>query len=190
MKSELSILWLQARCNARRRAARLARDDNGATAIEFAMVAMPFLMMLFGIIGVGLFFFTTFSLENAVEQASRPIRTGEAQTAGMTKDQFKTNVCGLLPDFVDCGGKLRINVQSYNVGDAIVAPACVDAGGALVPPAGTPYAVGTANQIMLVTACLQWTMASNIPFLKLGSMADGSALIQASTTFKIEPFTN
>jgi Flp pilus assembly protein TadG len=190
MKSELSILWRQARCKVHRHSTRLTRDENGATAIEFAIVATPFLMMLFGIIGVGLYFFTTFSLENAVEQASRPIRTGEAQVAGMTKDQFKTNVCSILPDFVDCSGKLRINVQSYNVGQAIVAPACVDAGGALVPPASTPYAVGAANQIMLVTACLQWTMAANIPFLKLGSMSDGSALIQASTTFKIEPFTN
>jgi Flp pilus assembly protein TadG len=190
MRRELSILWQLASRRARRHTSFLARDENGATAVEFAIVALPFMMMLFGIIGVGLFFFTTFSLENAVEQASRPIRTGEAQTAGMTKDQFKTSVCGLLPDYVDCSGKLRINVQSYNVGDAIVAPACVDAGGALVPAAGTPYAVGTASQIMLVTACLQWSLAGQIPFLKLGTMADGSALIQASTTFKIEPFTN
>ena len=61
------------------------RDERGFTAVEFAMVAMPFLMLLFGTIGIGLFFFTTFSLENAVEQASRQIRTGQAQLAGMTR---------------------------------------------------------------------------------------------------------
>ncbi len=172
------------------RLAVLRRDDNGATAIEFAMVSMPFLMLLFGLIAVGLFFFTTFSLENAVEQAARPLRTGEAQTAGMTKDQFKASVCGKLPAYVECGGKLRINVQNFNVGDAITPPACVDAGGALVEPAGTPYAPGTANQIMLVTACLQFDLAGKIPFLQLGKMSGGAALLQASTTFKIEPYTN
>lgn len=168
----------------------LRHDEGGATAVEFAMVSGPFLMLLFGLIAVGLFFFTTFSLENAVEQASRPLRTGEAQTSGMTKDQFKTAVCNLLPAYVECNGKLRINVQNYNVGDAITPPACINAGGNLVDPAATAYSSGTANQVILVTACLQWDLAGKIPFLQLGSMADGSAMIQASTAFKIEPYTN
>lgn len=188
MSIGLSVLWRQARVRATRRAQKLQRDESGATAIEFAMVSMPFLALLFGIIAVGLFFFTTFSLENAVEQASRPLRTGEAQTAGMTKDQFKASVCAKVPAYVDCGGKLRVNVQKYNLGDAIVAPACVDAGGALVPAASTAYAPGAANQIMLVTACLEWELAGKIPFLTLSSMGNGAALIQASTTFKIEPY--
>ena len=188
MKIGLSLLCRQARRRARRQFDNLRRDDSGATAIEFAMVSMPFLALLFGIIAVGLFFFTTFSLENAIEQASRPLRTGEAQTAGMTKDQFKTNVCNNVPAYVDCAGKLRINVQKYDLGDIIVAPACVDAGGALVQPAATAFAPGAANQIMLVTACLEWELAGKIPFLTLSSMGNGSALIQASTTFKIEPY--
>lgn len=188
MQNGLSKIWRQARARSRARLEALRRDESGATAIEFAMVSFPFLALLFGIIAVGLFFFTTFSLENAVEQASRPIRTGEAQTAGMTKDQFKTKVCEKLPAYVDCGGKLRINVQNYNLGAVIVPPSCLDAGGNLVPAAGTPYAPGTANQIMLVTACLQWELAGKIPFLQSGKMGDGSALIMASTTFKIEPY--
>lgn len=187
-RSGIQALWQQARCRANRKAAAWRHDETGATAIEFALVSLPFLMLLFGIIAVGLFFFTTFSTENAVEQASRPIRTGEAQAAGLTKDQFKTNVCSFLPAYVDCLNKLRVNVQSYNVGQAIVAPACIDAGGALVPPAGTPFAMGAQNQIMLVTACLEWTLAGQIPFLTIGTMANGAALIQASTTFKIEPY--
>lgn len=173
---------------ARSAAAAWRRDDSGSTAIEFAMVSGPFLALLFGIMAVGLFFFTTFSTENAVEQAARPLRTGEAQAAGKTKDQFKKDVCDKLPVYVDCDGKLRINVQKFAVGQAIVAPACVDAGGALVPPGGTPYAVGAQNEIMLVTACLEWSLAGKIPFLQIGQMANGAALIQASTTFKIEPY--
>ena len=173
---------------ARRAAAAWRRDDSGSTAIEFAMVSGPFLALLFGIRAVGLFFFTTFSTENAVEQAARPLRTGEAQNAGKTKDQFKKDVCDKLPAYVDCDGKLRINVQKFAVGQAIVAPACVDAGGALVPPGGTPYIVGARNEIMLVTACLEWNLAALIPFLEVGHMTNGAALIQASTTFKIEPY--
>ncbi len=182
--SGLKVFWQRSRC----KTVAWRRDNSGSTAIEFAMVSGPFLALLFGIMAVGLFFFTTFSTENAVEQAARPLRTGEAQAAGMTKDQFKANVCAKLPAYVDCGGKLRINVQKFTVGQAIVAPACVDAGGALVPPAGTPFTLGAASDIMLVSACLEWSLAGKIPFLQIGSMANGAALIQASTAFKIEPY--
>ncbi len=182
------LLWQQARRQAKTRAGNLRRDESGTAAIEFAMVSFPFLALLFGIMAVGLYFFTTFSTENAVEQASRPIRTGEAQAAGMTRDQFKTSVCSKLPVYVDCSSKLRVNVMSFDVGQAIVKPACVDAGGALVAPASTPFSVGTQNKIMLVSACLEWTLAGKIPFLQVGKMANGAALIQASTTFKIEPY--
>jgi Flp pilus assembly protein TadG len=190
MNKQAKTLWQQARARVRRQAARFGHDDNGATAVEFGLVAVPFLMLLFGIIAVGMFFFTTFSLENAVETAARPIRTGEAQVAGLTKDQFKANVCSLLPVYVDCGSALRVNVQSFAVNAIISPPACVDAGGALVAPADTKYITGTANEIVLVTACLQYSFAGQIPFLQLGTMADGSALIQASITFKTEPYTN
>ena len=189
MKSTgVKLLWQRAQCNAKKRTGNLRRDDSGSAAIEFAMVSFPFLALLFGIMAVGLYFFTTFSTENAVEQASRPIRTGEAQTAGMTRDQFKASVCSKLPVYVDCGSKLRVNVLSFDVGQAITQPSCVDAGGALVAPANTAYAVGTQNKIMLVSACLEWTLAGKIPFLQVGKMANGAALIQASTTFKIEPY--
>ena len=93
--------------------ARLRRDENGFTAVEFALVATPFLALLFGIIAVGLYFFVQFSLENAVEQASRMIRTGQAQTREppMTTAQFKTEICNRAPSFIDCGGKVRVNVR-------------------------------------------------------------------------------
>lgn len=188
MTSKLCSPWRHARRGVCGNAAAVRNNESGSTAIEFAMVSMPFLALLFGIIAVGLFFFTTFSLENAVEQASRQLRTGEAQTAGMTKDQFKTNVCAPIQSYIDCAGKLRVNVQKYNLGDVIVQPSCTDGGGNLTPDAGTAYAPGAANQIMLVTACLQWDLAGKIPFLTLSTMGNGAALIMASTTFKIEPY--
>ncbi|MEQ1611937.1 MAG: TadE/TadG family type IV pilus assembly protein [Hyphomicrobiaceae bacterium] len=188
MSNELSILWRQAHRRLGRRATDLRRDQSGSTAVEFAMVSFPFMALLFGIIAVGLFFFTTFSLENAVEQASRQLRTGEAQTAGMTKDQFKSNVCAPIQSYIDCAGKLRVNVQKYNLGEVIVQPSCTDGGGNLTPDADSAYLPGAANQIMLVTACLQWDLAGKIPFLTLSSMGNGAALIMASTTFKIEPY--
>lgn len=169
---------------------RFRKDERGFTAVEFAMVALPFLMLLFGTIGVGLFFFTTFTLENAVEKASRQIRTGQAQVAGKTTTQFKQDVCDLAPAFVDCAGNLRVNVVSSSsfTGAAGAIGACIDSGGALIPDPTESPVPGAAGDVVLVTVCYEWELAGAIPFINLGNMGSGSRLIQASTTFRTEPY--
>lgn len=190
MFSGFSRLWQQARLIAERRAHELGRDNSGTTAIEFAMVGIPFLMLLFGIISVGLFFFTTFTLENAVEEAARLIRTGQAQESGMTAAQFKDEVCNRAPRFVDCAGKLRLNVQKFTGFGSITTPSCTDSGGNLVDAASTSYQTGSSGDIVLVTVCYEWELGGKIPYLSISNMGNGSTLIQAATTFKTEPYSN
>jgi len=168
---------------------RWRRDTSGTTAIEFAFVAGPFLMLLFGIMGVGLFFFTTFSLENAVERTGRLIRTGQVQQGGMTEQQFKEKVCEVAPAFVDCVNKLRVNVLNFPDSEAIgpgTTAQCLDAAGSLSDV--TQYKPGDADQVVLIWVCYEWSMASKIPYLNLGNMGNGSRLIQAATTFRTEPY--
>jgi Flp pilus assembly protein TadG len=182
--------WRTASKRATKLNARLSKDESGATAVEFAMVAAPFLMLLFGTIAVGLYFFVTFSLENAVEQAARLIRTGQAQMTNppMTTTQFKTQVCDNAPSFIDCAGKLRVNVVAASSFSSLATPACTDSNGKLVPDAAVSNVPGAAGDAVLVTVCYEWSLAGQMPFLKLGKMANGSALIQAATTFRTEPY--
>jgi Flp pilus assembly protein TadG len=188
---------------------RLAHDENGVTAIEFAMVGIPFFMMLFGIMGVGFYFFSIFNIENAIEQASRPLRTGEAQKASTTKVQFSKAVCDQLAGFFDCQStsstnKMRIqvvNVTALQAATAGALPAigqCIgkdkDALGnfvgpdILIPDNQTVYQVPNATQTVVVTVCYEMDLLQNIPFIKLGNMPSGTTMIQASTAFKTEPY--
>jgi len=164
------------------------QNNDGMAAVEFAMVSLPFFMMVFGLILVGLYFFTTFTLENAVEQAARLIRTGQVQQQGMSADDFKLEVCKRAPQYVDCDGKMRVNVQSYAEFGDIVTPSCTDSGGNLIPPAATLFQTGASSEVVLVTVCYEWDLAGKMPFLQIGNMANGSALIQAATTFRTEPY--
>ncbi len=179
---------LQRLLNLRSSSRVLRADESGATAVEFGLVATPFFMLLFGIISVGFYFFTMFTLENAVEDAARLIRTGQVQSSNMTADAFKTQVCGKLPSYVDCANKVRVNVQNFTSFGTFVTPSCLDGSGNLVSNASTTYSAGTASNVVLVTACYEWALAGSMPFLKLGQMANGSALIQAATTFMTEPY--
>lgn len=65
---------------------RRFRDDRrGVTAIEFALISVPFFGLLMAIFQSGLYFFTSEALDAAVQDAARNIYTGQAQSANVTK---------------------------------------------------------------------------------------------------------
>lgn len=89
--------------------ARFVRDKSGAAALEFAMVALPFLAMVICIIEVGVDFFFFSQIDYAAHKAAQEIRSGSVQMQKLTADQFKTNVlCPKLSGFT-CSS-VRINV--------------------------------------------------------------------------------
>ena len=176
----------------RKGARRLRRDENGFTAVEFGMVATPFLMFLFGIINVGLLYFTTFTIENATEGAARAIRTGQAKTANWTKEQFKTQVCNRVPSFVDCANKVRVDVQVVAEGtDPTPATGTSTSGSTTTMKTDAQMSYPgsfSGGQIVMVTTFYQWDLAKALPFLKFQGLSDGSKLIRATVAFKNEPF--
>lgn len=97
---------------------RYKGDTRGATAIEFGLVAVPFLGLLLMLFQSGLVFFASEGLEAAVQQAARNIYTGAAQTSGITtaaqfRDAFlcPAGAARILPSYIDCS-KLIIDVRT------------------------------------------------------------------------------
>jgi Flp pilus assembly protein TadG len=178
-------------------ARRWHQDRAGVTSIEFGVVAMPFLLLLFGIISVCLYFFTNFTIENAVWQAARAIRTGQLQQSqgsytGVTttedrKKAFKKALCDKAPTFLDCNNKAVVIVQSNTSFGGIVEPKCAT-NGLLANQATSGFDPGTASSVVLVTVCYPWTFGGKLPFLKIGNLSDGSVLMQASVAFRTEPY--
>ena len=84
-----------------------ASDRKGATAVEFGLIAVPFLGLLLATFDLGLSFLVERNLDAAVQNAARQIRTGDMQAAGVvTAKAFVSNyVCGtsgLMSTIVDC----------------------------------------------------------------------------------------
>ncbi len=179
---------------------RLRRNEDGVTAIEFGLVAGPFLLFVLGIMAIGLQFFTINSLDHAVETASRKIRTGEAQKAALKMGQFKEMVCQAGGTFLDddCN-KIIVHVQSAANWAGIVPTACAENGNLTEQSdvnAGLTDSAGGAGQVVLVTVCYDWDMPIKFPYLKYilmkptdgVALASGGALIQAVATFRTEPY--
>ena len=97
---------------------RLARREDGSVAVEFALVILPMLGLIFAILETGLAFLFGLSVDNATQELARLIQTGQAQQAGVTSlESLKSKfVCpssgnGLFPTFVDCS-RLIVDVRT------------------------------------------------------------------------------
>jgi Flp pilus assembly protein TadG len=168
-----------------------AKDASGTTAIEFGFVALPFFMMVFGVINVGMYFYTVNSIDRGLEDATRKIRTGELQNCSASVGDFKTMMCNSASGYIDCN-KLNILIQSAPDWGGLVAQSCQSAGN-LTPSSGNATQdladlAGNQNAVVLVTACYEWETAQYLPFLKLGNLANGSMLVQSTSAFRTEPF--
>jgi Flp pilus assembly protein TadG len=187
--------WLRARARAQLR--RWRRDESGATAVEFAIVAMPFLLLLFGIMSVCVFYFANFAIENAVWQAARAIRTGQLQqgqgayagtsTNADKKAAFKAALCAAAPTFLDCASKAVVIVQSNANFSGISQPSCTNDGN-IINDSSAAFNTGAGSSVVLVTVCYPWEFGSKLPLFNIGNLNDGSLLMQASVAFRTEPY--
>ncbi len=187
---------------------RFRRAEDGTTAIEFGMVAFPFLIFVLGILAVGLQFFTINSLDHAVEVVSRQIRTGQAQTVmdadgnTMTLAQFRNAVCSVAGRYIerDCNERVKVHIQSGNNWAAINPRPCAQAG-VMTDQAGNDSdtvadTAGGAGQVVLVTVCYDWELPIHFPMLNRILMTppdgvpltSGGSLVQAVATFRTEPY--
>jgi Flp pilus assembly protein TadG len=176
---------------------RWRRDVSGATSIEFAIVATPFVLLLFGILSVCLYYFADFSTENATMQAARAMRTGQLQqsqgayTGAVTTDDrkkiFKKAFCDRVPIFPDCNTKVIVIVQSNAGFGGITQPNCTS-NGTIISDASAAFNTGAASSVILVTVCYPWDFGGKLPMFNLGNLQGGALLMQASAAFRTEPY--
>ncbi len=110
---------------------------------------------------IGTQFLTLHSLENGVPEASRKIRTGEAQTAGLDRAAFRQLVCSSAGSFISCDTHLVVHVKSASSFAGLVPPPTCLSNGNLTPAAGAATdalsaATGQENMKVMVVACYNW----------------------------------
>ena len=91
---------------------KLRRDQHAATAVEFGLVALPFIALLFAILETALVYFVGQAFATAVNSSARLIRTGQAQKQAMSLATFKQSICAQVNAMFDCTNGLWLNVQT------------------------------------------------------------------------------
>lgn len=105
---------------------RFGRARRGATALEFALIAIPFLFLIMGTLELSLIYVANTGLQNATFVAARQIRVGEIMAPGVGQSSsngarvdladFKAKVCKAMPLVAasDCAGRLFIDVRELS----------------------------------------------------------------------------
>jgi Flp pilus assembly protein TadG len=163
-------------------------NDTGATAVEFALVAAPFLALLMGTMQTFLVFFADQQLQTIVTQTSRLILTGQAQNQGLSQNAFAQKLCANVKILFTCGN-IMIDVQAYSAFSAANAatPTLTYNGSGQVTNTWQ-YNPGNPGQIVVVRAMYQWPVFLGPLGFNLSNLGNGDRLLMASATFKNEPY--
>ena len=168
-----------------RAARRFIRQEDGATAVEFGMVALPFLALTFAILETALVFFADQTLEAAVSDSARLILTGQAQTASYSQADFKTQVCNRLYGMFDCT-KLTVDVKNYSTFALINTTPPVTNG--KIDTTKTGYVPGGPGCIEAISLYYPWPIYVTLLGDHLDNLTSGIRLLVATSVFRNEPY--
>jgi Flp pilus assembly protein TadG len=164
---------------------RLARCRDGVSAIEFALIAVPFLMLLFAIIETALMFFAGQVLDNATNRVARQIRTGEAHQTNLSREQMIQTICSGMAGLPSCESRLHLDVRTYQNFDAVDLASPLDEDGNIRSLA---FNYGKSADVVVVRAFYAWPPTFHLLSSSGGALADGSRLLGAIVAFRNEPF--
>ncbi|WP_051213338.1 TadE/TadG family type IV pilus assembly protein [Maritalea myrionectae] len=165
---------------------RFRKDERGVTVVEFGLLALPFFAIIGAILETGLVLLASQVLDSAVHDATRIVRTGEAQRNGYNMPEFRAVVCDKTFGLFDCN-KLRIRVQVIDNFANAKSNNPVDKDGNWIVTSS--FRPGQRNQVVLVETYYKWPTILNILGFQLGNLNGGNAMLMSSSrVFMNEPF--
>lgn len=164
---------------------QFGRKQEGAVAIEFAIVALPFIWLLLIVFEAAAMLFTDIAIQNGVTNTARLIRTGQVQTQGMNAAGFKQIMCGNIASYIDCS-KIRVDIsKSATLPITGVDMMTVD------ETAPQSFEVGGPSEWVMVQARYDWKLfIPGISQLSNHANANGVQMrrLTAGALFRNEPY--
>lgn len=160
------------------------RDRKGAAAVEFALIAMLFILALLFIMTVATILFINQSLDYATTRAARQILTGAAQRNALDQAGFRASLCSNLPASLKCSN-LVINLYVVPTGTSpsgYYSYVKSDLSGLAMPPL-TPsagqYTLGTRGQFQYLLVIYPITILPSA----FASMLGGGATFNGAPAY-------
>ena len=161
------------------------KRKEGTTAIEFSLLAIPYLFVSLGIIELSIMYASASLLEGATGSAARQVRTGQLQQAlGDPATNFRDSICSYATILIDCND-VEIEVipmDTYADFDSF-APV-YDGDGNLVSQG---FDAGGSDEIILIRTAYRYEMMTPV-IGRLLAGADNSRLFMSTLVLQTEPY--
>jgi Flp pilus assembly protein TadG len=174
-------------CRVLRSTARLARRGEGNATVEFGLVAVPFVALLFAIMETAIIFFAGQTLETAAAEAARLILTGQAQSQGFDATKFKNAVCANIYAMFDCQTGIYVDVRTFSSFSSVSMPNPVDGQGNFQSNSFT-YQPGGPGDIVVARVFYQYPVYVSLLGFNLANVSGGKRLLIATAAFRNEPY--
>lgn len=162
---------------------RFIEARAGVTAVEFALIAPSFLMMLFGTLESSIMYYIATSMEGEVQIAARQIRTGNVQNADDPLAAFRSALCSNLGNLAACESVV-IDVRTFPDFGAMDRPPLIDEDG---NPQNENFSPGGGGDVVLVRIAYRYPVMT--PFLgQFIGGGGGHFDFYAAAAFQNEPY--
>jgi Flp pilus assembly protein TadG len=168
---------------------RFRRSRDGAAAIEFAALAIPFALLVFAILESCISFAAQQVLANATDDIARQLRTGQIKAADVTETSLKSMICDRIDVLVssNCTENLEVDLREFDTfaeaaavrikfkeGDIDTSDFAVDPGPSM-----------TKNMLRVF---YRWPVMTDLMRASMSNLNDNKILHFATATWQNEPF--
>lgn len=162
------------------------KKSDGVVAIEFALIAFPFIFIIIGILEMSLMFGSQSVLLGATNDAARLIRTGQVQqTTGDPETMFRDLLCEKADALLDCS-KLQYEVVAMDAFSSFDQyDAQYDTNGNLISRGFGP---GGVNSVNLIRVIYRYQLATPLIGNFLSDGPNNTKLLMATVVLQTEPY--
>ncbi len=164
---------------------RWVKKRDGTTAIEFSLLAIPYVFLTVGIIELSIMYTGASLLEGATSSAARMIRTGQIQQSGADPETaFRQAICDYATVIINCND-IQVEVMTMaSFSDFGAMGANYDGDGNLVSQG---FDAGASNDRILIRVAYRYEMMT--PFIgPLLAGPDNSHLFMSTIVLQTEPY--
>jgi Flp pilus assembly protein TadG len=173
------------------------RDRRGATALEFALLALPFALLVFAILESCISFAGQEVMANITDDVARQLRTGQLRPADVAGTKLTTLICGKLEIIVstDCPQQLLVDLRQYSTfADAALASFQIQNGDVVLMQGTSSQTFanspGPAESRNMLRVFYKWPVMTDLMAKSMANLSGGRTLHFASVTWQNEPFDN
>ena len=178
----------------RHAAAAFARRQDGGPALEFALVAPIFIVLLFATFQAAIIYLANAYLETAAEDAARTVLTNNAVTTTtsngqttatpMTAAQFQAAVCSEITTLFTCGNIMVGLAPAASTTSISTAAPAFNANGTLQN--ALPFTMPSSGQIAVLQVLYQWPVIGLPLGWNFANLGNGTFLMMSTQVFTVE----